>query len=368
MNRRQFIIRSGAVLAFVGGFPLFESLAQLETVPRAVPDIANKLEKAYVDILYLASLAPSGHNAQPWTIRLLDTQHWLIGTASSRWLPVVDPENREMLISLGAFLENLVMAAGAYGYEVSVNLLSQNSKDEDLLEIKLYKKDEANHFDVEKIKLRRTVRNSLLTDDLSKEDIRFLTANDKAHFIYFPRQSREGQYLAEGTLLANQMQAYQSPAQEELANWVRWSNQEIQQSGNGLTAETMEITGLARWYVKNFYNRQSVLTQRFRAETVKKVQEQVATGSGWLLLTSKDSSLAELIRVGRNLQQMWLTAREKNIAVHPMTQMLEESAIKKDLLTTLGITEDVQLLLRVGYTRDYPLPVSPRMPLHRLIL
>ena len=44
-------------------------------------------------ILYYASLAPSGHNTQPWSVRLGHEEMW-VGTERSRWLPKVDPTNR----------------------------------------------------------------------------------------------------------------------------------------------------------------------------------------------------------------------------------------------------------------------------------
>src|SRR5262245_31083974 len=60
-------------------------------------------------------LAPSGHNAQPWSVRLDAGQIW-IGTDSTRWLPQVDPTNREATLSVGAFVENLITAAPAHGF------------------------------------------------------------------------------------------------------------------------------------------------------------------------------------------------------------------------------------------------------------
>lgn len=65
-------------------------------------------------LLYYASLAPSGHNAQPWT--RLDGRDIWIGTDSARWLPKIDPANREVMLSVGAFLENLITAAPAHGF------------------------------------------------------------------------------------------------------------------------------------------------------------------------------------------------------------------------------------------------------------
>ncbi|AIF49868.1 nitroreductase [Pelosinus sp. UFO1] len=368
MNRRQFINYSGASLALLGGAYLFNSLLQFKTPDREnVGNQIKGLEEGALDIIYLASLAPSGHNTQPWTVRIIDSNHWIIGTDLTRCLAVVDPENREALLSIGAFLENLVVAARVKGYDVDVQVVAKQPKDRDVLDIKLRKVNGSNNFDVKKIRLRRTVRNNLLNDQLSREDIQFLIGKN-TDSIYYTRESREGHYLAEGTLLANKSQVYRDSAQEELAQWIRWSNQDSRHYRNGLTPETMEIEGIAKWYVKNFYTRQSVLENSFREETIKKVGEQVAAGSGWLLITSKDSSIPELIETGRKLQRMWLEARDKRIAIHPMTQMLEEEIIGNEMASFLGITEKIQFLLRIGYCNDYPQPVSPRMLLANIIL
>lgn len=369
MNRRQFIKYSGWGLAAAGGVSLVNSLTQLQTVSRENFSLnTERVGREYNQLLYLAALAPSGHNAQPWTVKMITAHHWIIGSSKARWLPAVDPDNRELLISIGAFLENLVVAAKSQGYEAVVHILAQHAKAEELVDIQLYKTDILEDVAVKDINLRRTVRNHFLTDEISREDINFLTGETKDHFLYYPRKSREGNYLAEGTIWANKLQADNYAEQEELARWIRWSNQDISHYGNGLTPETMEIEGLARWYVKNFYSRQSVLTDSFREATIKKVQEQVATGSGWLLLTGNGTSVPELIGVGRKLQAMWLKCREKKIAIHPMMQMLEEPATKNEISAALGISENIQMLLRIGYIPAYPDPVSPRMSLKNIVL
>ncbi|SFL52012.1 Acg family FMN-binding oxidoreductase [Pelosinus propionicus] len=369
MNRRQFIKWSGAGLAAAGGLSLFHSLAQLKEVARDNSyDYVQEIEKDFRELLYLASLAPSGHNTQPWTVKFITVHHWIIGTDAARWLPAVDPENREVLISIGAFLENLVVAARAKGYDIEVQIKAQSSRDKEIVDLQLHKVAQSESFDIKKIQLRRTIRNNFLTNELSNEDIRFLAGKNKESFFYFSRQAKEGKYLSQGTVLANKIQADRNSTQEELAKWIRWSNEEGKKYQNGLTAETMEIEGIARWFVKNFYSRQSALANHFRKATIQKIQEQVATGSGWLLLTSKDSSITELINIGRNLQRIWLAARDKKIAIHPMTQMVEEIAVRNDFFSRLGIAGEMQLLLRVGYINDYPKPVSLRMPLQRIIV
>jgi hypothetical protein len=369
MNRRQFISYSGLSLAIIGGIHIVNPLSQIKTITRGdFYNVVKGVNDDMLEVIYLASLAPSGHNTQPWTVTIIESNHWIIGTDATRWLSVVDPENREMLLSIGAFLENLIIAANVKGYEVELRIVAKTLQDRDILEIKLHKRDYSRNFDIKKIKLRRTMRNNFLKDDLSSEDVRLFVNENSKRLIYYARQSKEGNYLAEGTLLANQAQTYRNAAQEELAKWIRWSNDEIQYYRNGLTPETMEIDGIGKWYVKNFYSRQSALSNSFRKATITKIQEQVAAGSGWLLVTSKDSSIPELIDAGRTLQRIWLETRDKNIAIHPMTQMLEEAAMRQEMMSVLEITEPIQFLVRVGYSKEYLQPVSPRMPLTNIIL
>ena len=52
------------------------------------------------EILFLASLAPSGHNTQQWFVRYLAPYHWIVGNDQSKWLPAVDLTQRETILSL----------------------------------------------------------------------------------------------------------------------------------------------------------------------------------------------------------------------------------------------------------------------------
>jgi hypothetical protein len=57
-----------------------------------------------------------------------------------------------------------------------------------------------------------------------------------------------------------------------------------------------------------------------------------------------------------------LKLREHGIAIHRMTQILEEVSSSESVAKALGIGATPQFLLRVGYVPRYPEPVSPRMP------
>ena len=62
------------------------------------------------------------------------------------------------------------------------------------------------------------------------------------------------------------------------------------------------------------------------------------------------------------MQRLFLKVKEKGIAINPMTQILEETSTTQALNQSIGITDRVQFLLRAGYVKNYPLPVSLRRP------
>ena len=63
--------------------------------------------------------APSGHNTQPWLFRVQKDRIQILPDMSKS-LPAVDPDNRELFISLGCATENLCIAAEAKGYTATV--------------------------------------------------------------------------------------------------------------------------------------------------------------------------------------------------------------------------------------------------------
>ncbi len=379
MNRRTFLRHLGEGIFLLGGMSMINACSGVRRNDfppfKGEKESIKGLEKDEMEILYLASLAPSSHNTQPWTVKIVEPRHWTIGSDKKRWLPAVDPDHRELFLSMGAFIENLVIAAGAHGYKAEIKIIAKDKADTEIAEVRL-KKDNPQDFPLEKIKKRRTVRSNYLDQEIKPDDIRFITKHDSPscliptvfpHSFYFSNSSPQGKYLQEGTIEANRNQALRDAAQEELANWIRWSNKEGKAYRNGLTPESMEIKGIAGFFVRSFYNHQSVLKKSFRDQTVDLVSKQVKTSGGWLVVTSQDSNISTLIEYGKVWENMLLRIRERMIGIHPMSQMLEEEPWKNQVAKDLGLTGEVQWILRIGYLKNYPDPVSLRMPLSRFV-
>lgn len=369
MNRRKILLAAGSAATLASSYAWHErrglvraDLSSAEEPPQFSSPFDSPEIRA---ILSCASLAPSGHNTQPWTVSLGDGE-LRIGTDKTHWLPKVDPLNRELALSVGTFLENLLIAAPNYGYLADYSVIGNDPSSRELLKVQL-KKTSIRPVSIGELRARRTIRSGQLATPLSNDDVKILLTgfDNEAHFI--SPASKEGRYLANGTIEANRAQALRDDAQGELGEWIRWADADGRAHRNGLTPESMEISGLAGWYVRHFMNRTSVQERSFRDQGVDRVREQVRSCGGWIVITSRDSALPSLIETGRRTERMWLEARARSIAIHPMTQLLEETPFRDRVASELRVTGPVQFILRVGYVQQYPDPVSLRVPVSSIL-
>ena len=99
-------------------FPLLISMITMNHSLAQNPDFLFLIEQAVK--------APSGHNTQPWMFRIGETEIDIYPDYS-RALPVVDPDNRELFVSLGCAAENLCIAASHKGYRPTVTVAEDST-------------------------------------------------------------------------------------------------------------------------------------------------------------------------------------------------------------------------------------------------
>lgn len=93
------------------------------------PSNASIEEKIHFWLNY-AVLAPSAHNTQPWSYKI-DTNTIHVYRNDNHTLKAGDPTLRETFISLGAFLENLLIAANHWDNQGTVHKLAFYSSDKE---------------------------------------------------------------------------------------------------------------------------------------------------------------------------------------------------------------------------------------------
>ena len=131
IGNRVAVTRKGILkLLSFGGIAAIGAYALREYAPWAnygaeadLPRIALQpdppIEERMRGIIRYATLAANGHNAQPWKFALRPGAIE-IHPDYSRRLAAVDPADRELWISLGCALENLLIASRAMGYAAVV--------------------------------------------------------------------------------------------------------------------------------------------------------------------------------------------------------------------------------------------------------
>jgi len=83
-------------------------------------------------ILRYAILAPSGYNSQPWKFRINENMVYIYADFKKK-RGVIDPSNREIYISVGAALENLLISAKHFGFETKVKTKKQLARIKSLI-------------------------------------------------------------------------------------------------------------------------------------------------------------------------------------------------------------------------------------------
>jgi len=290
MNRRKFLGITGGSVCIAG--VIYYAFSDKSNFVRSdlKPDIKVKTQLTADErhILYLASLAPSGHNTQPWLIKHIEPLRWVICNDKSKWLPAIDPMQRETILSIGAFIQNLEYAAHNLGYRCQFSLIASTNQDEKVMVVKLIRSGNHFRYDIENIVKRRTVRSNILSVGLKKEDIRLLVDNESDFIHFIPRTTKAYHYLNEQTIEDNKVQSYRDPAQKELADWIRFSSKDAEKYRDGLTTGSMEIEGVSGWVVRNFYGKSKVMGKSFRDQNIDQAVKQVASSAGWFLITSND--------------------------------------------------------------------------------
>ena len=126
LSRRKALalIGGGTVLAATGAVGGFAATRTPNTAIRPWA-LAGGYDDPRLNALSHALLAPNPHNLQPWKVRLEGDTGLTLIRDSTKALPETDPLDRQIVIGLGCFIEQMELAAGAAGYQAEVTLFPE---------------------------------------------------------------------------------------------------------------------------------------------------------------------------------------------------------------------------------------------------
>lgn len=307
-------------------------------------------------LIEAAILAPSSHNTQPWIFKLSNNCVSLVADRT-RALPVNDPDDRELVISCGAALLNLRIAAAHGGINATVATFP-NSDDSDLLaKIDLVESSEISEPGAQDlysaIPKRRTYRKQFLAQQIPNAALSDLVsaAEREGTWLRFlqDRDMRHGtaDLIAEGDAIQ-----WANPSwRRELATWLR-----PRQRGDGLTVPGL-VAPLARAAVRTFN-----MGNRVGAK-----DHQLAEGSPVLaVLGTPGDGPADWLGAGQALQRLLLSGFESRLQASFLNQPIQVASLRPKLQHLVGGTGFPQILLRIGYHREMLKP-APRRAVSEVI-
>ncbi|MHB8893678.1 MAG: Acg family FMN-binding oxidoreductase [Candidatus Geothermincolia bacterium] len=313
------------------------------------------LEEKAKFLLGYAILAPSGHNTQPWRFGLLE-DGILVYADYSRRLPVANPDDRELVMSVATAITNFRVAAAHFGLTCDVTYLPEPGKDDVLTRAKLGEGQPdaqmAELFDG--IMKRRTNRAAFDAKKLSRADLDALsphaTLGSAGALIVIDESEKEkfADIVSQGDLRRMADKAFTM----ELSEWIRPNRST---DADGMLAASLGIpslvAGIAPFIVRTFNSSKSQAKKESAA-----VRESAA-----VVVLHGDDGKASLLETGELLERLLLKCAMRDIQYSFFNLPVELDDLRAKIKALAGITDEPQLLLRIGYGEPNTIS-TPRRP------
>ena len=318
-------------------------------------------------LLNYAILAPSGHNTQPWLFKIVDDAIELYAD-KTRSLPVVDPNDRELIISCGAALFNLRLAMGNFGYEDLVEIFPDGQKSNLLARVRFGSKrkvttEEQSLFRA--IPQRTTNRLPFSDRQLPASlisELQFAVGAEhhcrQVTTQVIPEDIRDA--VIDLIDRGDRLQMANPLFRQELAKWIR----------SGKSPHHDGIPAYAQGMDEKFDTIAPLISLAIRSFDLGKSQAakdcQLATQAPVLiLLHSQADTTQDWLATGQALAHLLLRARVEDVWASFFNQPIEITELRSQLQALLTENTYPQILLRLGYGKETK--PTPRRPVDEVV-
>lgn len=359
MSRRDFLkLFAAGSAAAAGGYALYEFTPWLDYESQAEQVWTLKENDAMRSLIHFATLAANGHNTQPWKFAVRATAIE-IHPDYSRELKVVDPQHRELWISLGCALENLLVAAHATGYAAEVAYPDSS----DVIRVDLTPDTPQTDPMFDAIPSRQNTRSeydgrSIPASDLDRilslpiepgVSLRIVTApNELETLVDYVNQGNLGQYADTAFV-------------DELIEWLRFNKRDALATMDGLYSACSGNPEVPGW-----------LGRMFVAGTKPGQQADVdakklRSSSAAVVIASETEDKSAWVRTGQVYERLALQTTALGIKSAFLNQPIEVSELRSQFQSAIRLGAFLpQLLLRFGYAES--LPRSLRRPVDAVLI
>jgi nitroreductase len=306
--------------------------------------------------LKYAVLAPSSHNSQPWLFRVLRSGIELFADRS-RALPVVDPRDRELVISCGAALFNLRAALRNFGCRELTVTLPDPAQPDLLARVEVkdgYEPSDEDRALFQAIGRRRTFRFPFGPESVPATLLTMLeraaTLEGATLGVLQTPVGRDA--IADFVARADRIQLGDRPFRRELAAWMHPNRTRSRDGMPGYALGLGEVASVAAPLAIRTFD-----VGRGQAAE----HEALVRGSPVLaVFTTAADTPRDWLAAGQALARVLLRAEVEGVSASFLNQPIEVPELRQQLQILIGGNDVPQLLIRLGYGRT--VRATPRRP------
>ncbi len=307
-----------------------------------------------------ATLAPNGHNTQPWGFAELPNGA-RIRPDLARRTSVVDPDDHHLFVSLGCAAENFVIASGAHGRPGEMQFIDEGNG---RIDIDLTRGAPKTNALYQAIPLRQSTRSNYDTRAVSTAHLTLLAeaARIEGVTLKFITNRQKQEDVLDFLVRGNNAQMDDPRFVRELRDWIRFNPEQAISTGDGLFSKCSGNPAIPTWVGKRFFG------TVFKKDTEdKKYTDQMRSSAGVAVFIGDKADKDHWIRVGRSFQRFALQATALGVRHAMINQPIEVPAVRTEFARWLGVDEArPDLVVRFGYAS--PMPMSMRRPVRSVII
>ncbi len=312
-------------------------------------------------LTFLATLAPSSHNTQPWLFKCAGQtiELWANWT---RKLAASDPTGREFYISLGAALANVIIASDALGLNYQYNLKPQPASSDIPIAVVSFTNLTPSRYDAIRLKAILTRRcnrfkydNRPIAEQTLQKIIDIAGQDVRADAIVDAKQKQIAQTIAEqATTDAFKDKAFI----DELSRWIKPS---LKKYTDGMPGYNIGIP-----WVFSFFMPWAIKHLPLGGSQSKMAGDMLYASQAFMVLSTPEDNAAAWLRCGDIFEKMAVETEIQNLRLALLAAPIEIGNHFRRLQQLLNINERPQLFFRLGYCEKIP-PFAPRLPLTQII-
>lgn len=380
-TRRHFLVNGSSRALVLTTLPLAITSTGVTAVTADSPGpqapwllAGTDLGDARLNALSHGILAPNPHNRQPWIFELRGDSEVMVYCDLERRLPETDPFDRQIVIGFGCMLELTRLAAASAGYRVEIQTFpegaGQTRLDARSVALLNFRRDSSVNADPLAARMleRRTTRSVFQETPVALSTLEALVGGVGSVPGIGIDGTVDQQQVSRLTRIAADAwnaEYTHGPTRRESIDLMRIGSKAVASSPDGVALDgfLIEVARLLKIITPLKLDTPGTMAYE-QGLSVYGAAIESARGFVWL---HGDNTRASQLAAGAAWVRLNLAAQNLGVAIHPLSQALQEfdavsgqyAALHKAL--AVDAPQRLHMFARIGYARfDDP---SPRWPL-----